>query len=356
MGDFAARVLQWFQAHGRKDLPWQVEPTPYRVWVSEIMLQQTQVSTVIPYYLRFIAAFPDIAKLAAAEIDEVLHHWSGLGYYARARNLHQAAIKIMNEHGGEFPVSFEDIVALPGIGRSTAGAIQALSRDERHPILDGNVKRVLARFHAIDGWPGRTTVLRVLWERAERHTPQENVAAYTQAMMDLGAAVCTRTKPRCKICPLSGECAAHAAGCETDFPGRREKKEKPLKRTQMIVVHADGAVFLERRPPAGIWGGLFSFPEIDPRADAGDWCEATLNISPVETRHLSTVRHSFTHYDLDIEPTAVRVVAQSRNLAEGDDQIWYELAAPKRIGIAAPVAGLIEELKSEQFLSNDPNR
>jgi A/G-specific adenine glycosylase len=230
------------------------------VWVSEIMLQQTQVATVIPYYLRFMESFPDVTSLADAEIDDVLHHWSGLGYYARARNLHQAAITIRNHFSGEFPEAFDDVVALPGIGRSTAGAILALSRDESHPILDGNVKRVLARYHAVDGWPGKAGVSRILWEYAEKHTPTENVTAHTQAMMDLGATICTRTSPRCAECPLATECRAHAMGREVDFPGRREKKARPLRKTQMILVWGENSVFLERRPPSGIWGGLWSFP------------------------------------------------------------------------------------------------
>ncbi len=355
MDEFAGKVLQWYASHGRKDLPWQVEPTPYRVWVSEIMLQQTQVATVIPYYERFMRAFPDVVSLAAAEIDDVLHHWSGLGYYARARNLHTAAGLIMDEHGKEFPTTFETIVALPGIGRSTAGAILALSRNERHPILDGNVKRVLARYHAIDGWPGKSSVSQALWQCAELHTPADSVAAYTQAMMDLGATVCTRTKPRCTLCPLAKDCAAHASGRETDYPGRREKKPKPLRRTQMVLVCAGDSVFLERRPPSGIWGGLWSFPEIDPLQDVSSWCEQTLNISPREMQHWQTVRHSFTHYDLDIEPTAVRVDTRSRTVADGNDHIWYVFDSPQQIGLAAPVAGLIEKLKSRESATHGPN-
>ena len=355
MDDFAVRILQWFASHGRKDLPWQQNPTPYRVWVSEIMLQQTQVATVIPYYLRFMESFPDVTSLADAEIDDVLHHWSGLGYYARARNLHQAAITIRDQCGGEFPEAFYDVVALPGIGRSTAGAILALSRDECHPILDGNVKRVLARYHAVAGWPGKTGVSRTLWEYAEKHTPTANVPAYTQAMMDLGATICSRSGPCCAECPLVAECRAHATGREADFPGRREKKAKPLRKTQMILVWGENSVFLERRPPSGIWGGLWSFPEIEPQQDASSWCEETLNASPVEIERWPTVRHSFTHYDLDIEPTAVRVEKLSRTVADSDDRVWYEFYSPQQVGIAAPVAGLIEKLKLEELLTNVPN-
>jgi A/G-specific adenine glycosylase len=347
--------LNWFASHGRKDLPWQSEPTPYRVWVSEIMLQQTQVATVIPYFQRFMESFPDAISLANAGIDEVLHHWSGLGYYARARNLHKAAISIRDEFGGEFPESFDDVLNLPGVGRSTAGAILALSRGERHPILDGNVKRVLTRYHAVDGWPGNTRVSRKLWHYAEQHTPDEQLAAYTQAMMDLGATICTRTRPRCVECPLVANCLAHASARETDFPGRREKKEKPLRTTQMILVFANQSVFLERRPPSGIWGGLWSFPEIDPQEDARSWCEHALNTSPLDTQYWTTVRHSFTHYDLDIEPIAVRVDKLSSTVADSDDHIWYELDSPRQIGIAAPVADLIDKLKAEESANNVPN-
>ena len=355
MNNFAVKVLTWFESHGRKDLPWQQGPAPYSVWVSEIMLQQTQVATVTPYYLRFMQSFPDVNRLADADIDDVLHHWSGLGYYARARNLHKAATIIRDKFDGEFPATFDDAVALPGIGRSTAGAILALSRDARHPILDGNVKRVLARYHAVEGWPGRTAVSRILWKYAEQHTPIDDLAAYTQAMMDLGATICTRTAPRCGDCPIADDCEAHTLGRQTEFPGRREKKAKPLKKTQMILVHADEAVFLERRPPSGIWGGLWSFPEIDLEEDAAVWCEQRLNTTLVNLERWSTVRHSFTHYDLDIDPVAVRVDKQSRTVDDNADRIWYELESPQQVGIAAPVADLIEKLKTEELAKNVPN-
>lgn len=346
MDDFADRLLDWFDGHGRKDLPWQKDPTPYRVWVSEIMLQQTQVATVTRFYLRFMESFPGIVVLAAAIEDDVLHHWSGLGYYARARNLHKAAQTIRDEHGGEFPTSFDDVVALPGIGRSTAGAILALSRGERHAILDGNAKRVLARYHAVDGWPGKPAIAEKLWSFAERHTPNESVAAFTQAIMDLGATICTRTSPGCAVCPLSMDCVAHKLGLQTDFPGRREKKAKPLKTTQMVLVYANDAVFLERRPPAGIWGGLWSFPEIDPNDDASDWCRQALNALPVATNRWATVRHSFSHYDLDIEPVAVKLHSIAGVADDTADRIWYELDSPQQLGIAAPVSNLIEKLRA----------
>ena len=348
MNKFAGKVLGWAELNGRSHLPWQLNPTPYRVWVSEIMLQQTQVATVTPYYLRFMQSFPDAGALADADIDDVLHRWSGLGYYARARNLHKAAIIIRDQFRGEFPPSFDDVVALPGIGRSTAGAILALSRGERHAILDGNVKRVLARYHAVEGWPGKSAVSRTLWDHAEQHTPTKSVAAYTQAMMDLGATICTKTRPNCNACPLANDCDAHALGRETDFPGRSDKVSKPLKKTQMILVRADAAVYLERRPPSGIWGGLWSFPEIGPNEDAASWCEQRLNATPVDLQRWQTVRHSFTHYDLDIVPIAVRVQNATHAVADTGDRIWYELDSPQQVGMAAPVTSLIKKLKLEQ--------
>lgn len=345
MAAFAERVLDWFEQHGRNDLPWQQDPTPYRVWISEIMLQQTQVATVIPYYERFMASFADVDALASADLDEVLHHWSGLGYYARARNLHKAAVVIRDQYGSRFPERFEDVVALPGIGRSTAGAILALSRDQRHAILDGNVKRVLTRFYAVNGWPGRTSVAKELWDYAGKNTPESGVAAYTQAMMDLGATVCTRSNPACDRCPLAYECAAHAAGTAAEYPGRKPKREKPRRRTHMIMVRRQDSVYLERRPATGIWGGLYSFPEVDSAADVADWCERVLNSRPVSVRTRETLSHSFTHYDLDICPLQVDI--EPTGVADKDDTVWYTPHAPQPIGLAAPVRVLIQELELE---------
>lgn len=343
--DFADRVLAWFAKHGRKDLPWQKNPTPYRVWISEIMLQQTQVTTVIPYFQRFMNSFQDIDALADANIDDVLHHWSGLGYYARARNLHKAAVLIRDRYNSEFPATFDDVVALPGIGRSTAGAILSLSRNERHAILDGNVKRVLARHSAVDGWPGQTSVAQKLWLLAETHTPDAAVAAYTQAMMDLGATVCTRTKPNCNECPLAIDCVAREAGRVADFPGKKEKKLKPLRRTVMALLHVDGSIYLERRPATGIWGGLWSFPELRDDDELTEWCEERIDVSPIEIEQWDVVRHSFTHFDLDIEPISVRVMPRSSKVADGGDHVWYDMHSPQKLGIAAPVSGLIAKLK-----------
>ena len=259
---FAERLLTWFHGHGRRDLPWQRNINAYRVWVSEIMLQQTQVKTVIPYYERFMARFPTVHDLAGAELDDVLHHWTGLGYYARGRNLHGAARVIVDDHGGELPPSVEELAALPGIGRSTAGAIAAIAGGVRAPILDGNVKRVLARFHAVSGYPGEAAVAKTLWGLADEHTPDRRVADYTQAIMDLGATLCTRSRPGCSNCPVAERCQALAADQIDRYPGRKPKKEKPVRAARMFIVHdGEGACLLERRPDEGIWGGLWTPPE-----------------------------------------------------------------------------------------------
>ncbi|MGI9202002.1 MAG: A/G-specific adenine glycosylase [Woeseiaceae bacterium] len=342
MTDFAARVLSWFDNHGRKDLPWQQDINPYRVWISEIMLQQTQVQTVIPYYERFMQSFPDLQSLAEADIDSVLQHWSGLGYYARARNLHQAAGVIRDDFSGEFPTAFDDVVELPGIGRSTAGAILAIAGKQRHSILDGNVKRVLARHAAVAGWPGKTDVSKQLWVLAEARTPQQRVADYTQAIMDLGATLCTRSKPNCAACPVASDCEAHIADDVTAYPGRKPKKVKPLRQTTMVIAIDNAAVFLQRRPPVGIWGGLWSLPEV---VDVSDWCRATLNVEPGETEERQVLRHSFSHYDLDIKPVVVHVAAASRKVADSPDMTWYVPDEEPPGGIAAPVQQIINSLR-----------
>jgi len=346
VANFAERLTTWFDHHGRKDLPWQTNPTAYRVWISEIMLQQTQVATVIPYYLRFIEKFPTVASLAESSMDEVLHLWSGLGYYARARNLHKAAVAIRDRHGDEFPLDVTAVMDLPGVGRSTAGAILALADQQRHPILDGNVKRVLARYHAVEGWPGATTVANVLWKFAEEYTPHHRVADYTQAIMDLGATRCTRTQPQCASCPLSDDCRAHALGRETEYPGKRPKKTKPLKTTHMLLAHHAGMLYLERRPPQGIWGGLWSLPEFTDMDAVLEWCEQTLNAPALEVEQWDVLRHSFSHYDLDIQPVAVHLESASKKVADTDQALWYTLAAPPGIGLATPVKTLIDNLHS----------
>jgi len=347
--DFASRLLAWYDKHGRKNLPWQRDRSTYRVWVSEIMLQQTQVQTVIPYFERFMQSFPDVTSLADARLDDVLHLWSGLGYYARARNLHSAAEIICDKHGGEIPETFEAVVALPGIGRSTAGAILSLALGQRHPILDGNAKRVLARHAAIEAWPGKTSVSRRLWDLAEESTPAARVDAYTQAIMDLGATLCTRTSPVCGSCPVHADCKALSLGDVEQYPGRKPKKDKPLRQTTMVLAVANGAVYLERRPASGIWGGLWSLPEV---SDVDEWCSRRFAASAVDIESWGNLRHSFSHYDLDISPVVVRVATVSSKVADEGDSTWYQFEESPPGGIAAPVMKLIDTLKNSTRVTN----
>jgi A/G-specific adenine glycosylase len=340
---FAARLLAWHARHGRHDLPWQKRRTSYRVWVSEIMLQQTQVTTVIPYYARFMARFPTLQSLADAPQDEVLHLWTGLGYYARARNLQAAAQFIRDEHGGRFPKDLGSMQALPGIGRSTAGAILALSAGQRHPILDGNVKRVLTRHGAIPGWPGDKRVEEKLWLLAEANTPKARVADYTQAIMDLGATLCTRSKPRCDECPVAADCKARKLGKQMDFPASKPRKALPVRRTRMLMLVADGAVLLEKRPPAGIWGGLWGFPELGPDADVAAWCRERFGAAPRSMKAREELRHTFSHFHLDIEPLEVRLSAAAA-VADAAATRWLPLGETPRLGLAAPVKRLLESL------------
>jgi A/G-specific adenine glycosylase len=346
MDDFSRRVLAWYESHGRKDLPWQHPLTPYRVWISEIMLQQTQVNTVIPYYLRFIERFPDLQTLARAPLDEVLHLWSGLGYYARARNLHAAARRVCDHCGGEFPTRIEHMLKLPGVGRSTAGAILALALGERHPILDGNVKRVVARYHAVEGWPGQASVEQRLWELAETHTPLTHVAEYTQAIMDLGATVCTRSRPRCEACPLQLECKAHRSGQEMEFPSTRPKQTLPVRHTTFVILqNLGGEVLLEQRPPAGVWGGLWSFPECPAGTDPSQWCQKELGYAVQGAQYGPLLQHIFSHFRLLITPVYVQVQKQLFGVMESRPALWYKDTDLIPLGLAAPVTKLIKSLK-----------
>lgn len=339
----ADRLVRWQRAHGRHDLPWQRDPTPYRVWVSEVMLQQTRVATVIPYFEAFMRRFPALEDLARAPLDDVLAHWSGLGYYSRARNLHRAAGICLEEHGGELPEEFESLMALPGIGRSTAGAIQALARDEPHPILDGNARRVLARYHGVPGWPGETRVSKRLWAIAAEHTPRREAAAYTQAIMDLGASVCTRTRPACPACPLHDDCQARRQGNPEAYPGRRPRRERPHRETAMLVIHdGRGRVLLERRPPSGIWGGLWSLPEADPDDPAGPEMQRRLGLDLAPGPRLSPLRHGFTHYELTIHPLRCRAGDDPARIMETGDRAWFAAEEALALGLPRPVRALLE--------------
>ncbi len=341
----APLLVDWWSRCGRTDLPWQREPTRYRVWVSEIMLQQTQVATVERYYDRFIAAFPDVAALATAEPDDVLHLWSGLGYYARARNLWKAAKLVVDQHGGEVPGDRDVLESLPGIGRSTAAAILALADDQSGAILDGNAKRVYARVFRIAGWPGHGAVQRTLWEIAAACTPTTGAGVFTQAIMDLGATVCRRSNPACDRCPLAAQCGARADGAVDAYPGRRSPRVKPRRSAILVIaVRDDGAVLLLRRPDMGIWGGLWCFPEVESVESVADWCLAELGRLPEQTRVRPVFHHSFTHFDLDMTPVEVRLARPDARAMDGDGRLWYNRADPAAVGLAAPVARLLERI------------
>jgi len=343
----AARLVAWHDDAGRHGLPWQRDRSAYRVWVSEIMLQQTQVATVVPYFERFIARFPAVRALADAGIDEVLHLWTGLGYYARARNLHRAAKLISDQHGGEFPQTLDEVMELPGVGRSTAGAILALSGGARHPILDGNVKRVLARYYAIDGALGDKATLARLWELAEHNTPADAVATYTQAIMDLGATLCAR-KPRCVACPIASDCRARLEGRQDELPAAKRRAARRRRHAVMLVARDASSVLLVQRPPKGIWGGLWCLPEFGDREAAEAFVSRDLVQASLASAALPEIEHSFTHFDLLITPILARCRGAQRVHDGGPDQatqMWYDLAQPARVGLPAPIKTLLETLR-----------
>lgn len=340
---FSKKLLGWHTKHGRHDFPWQQNRTLYRVWVSEIMLQQTQVITVIPYFERFMSRFPNIQDLANAEQDEVLHLWTGLGYYARARNLHKAAQTIRDEYANQFPEEYEVVLALPGIGRSTAGAILAQALGQQHVILDGNVKRVLTRLYAIEGWPGKKDIENQLWKLAESLTPQAQLADYTQAIMDLGATACAR-KPTCTSCPVIDLCEAHQQGNVTSYPTPKKRKALPVKSTHMLVLqNNEGGIMLEQRPPSGIWGGLWSLPEYSEDTLEGiqKWCEKRLGLLIDNIESLPLFRHTFSHFHLDITPIACQVKSPANHVMEASNRVWYNTQRPESLGLPAPVVKIL---------------
>ena len=329
---FANKVIEYYERHGRKHLPWQQSNDPYPIWLSEVMLQQTQVTTVIPYFEKFIVELPTVKHLAEASDDKVMSLWSGLGYYSRARNLHKAAKMVMQQFAGEFPKQQEQLEQLPGVGRSTAGAIASFAFGQPTAILDGNVKRVLARCYTIQGWPGHGKVLKELWYRAEQNTPKHSTAKYNQAMMDIGALICTRSSPKCEKCPLSERCLALKQDQIALFPGKKAKKERPSKAVYWLVQINNGSVLLYKRQPHGIWGGLWSLPEIEQQETA-----------PEHMEELAPFVHKFSHYDLHIQPL---LVEKSPNIGimETAQSDWFSMSTIADIGVPAPVGKLIKAL------------
>jgi A/G-specific adenine glycosylase len=343
----ADRVVAWQRQHGRHDLPWQGTFDAYRIWLSEVMLQQTQVATVIPYFERFIARFPDLQALAAAPVDEVMAAWAGLGYYSRARNLHRCAQRVVADHGGTFPRSSAELARLPGIGRSTAAAIAVFAHGERAAILDGNVKRVLARHFGVEGYPGAAATGRELWRLAEAELPVTAIESYTQGLMDLGATICLRRRPRCGACPLEGSCVAAREGRVEELPAPRPARVRPLRSaTVALIVDERGAVVLERRAPAGIWGGLMSAPEFDADlTDAELEAEVTsrLGLQATVVRYLEPLRHEFSHYSFVMRPRLVRVTG-ARAIADAAGYAWLDADAVRAAALPAPVRRLLQML------------
>jgi len=338
---FSQQVVDWYEIHGRKTLPWQLGKTPYKVWVSEVMLQQTQVATVIPYFERFMSSFPTVIDLANAPEDEVLHHWTGLGYYARARNLHKAAKKVRDEYAGKFPETLETVMDLPGVGRSTAGAILSLSLGQPHPILDGNVKRVLARFFLVSGWYGVKAVENELWSLSDSVTPKNNVTQFNQAMMDLGASHCSRTKPNCLACPLQEKCLAHLEGKTKEFPNSKPKKEKPKKQAYHLIIKSTDKLLMEKRPNSGIWGGLFSFFEFE-TLEAMNVFIAQQGLDG-QLSYLEPFVHVFSHFELTITPS---VLALSRipDVVHDNAIIWFDITQPPSVGLSTPTKKMVKEI------------
>ncbi|WP_101775500.1 A/G-specific adenine glycosylase [Pasteurella oralis] len=359
---FAHAVLNWYAKFGRKHLPWQQNKSLYGVWLSEVMLQQTQVATVIPYFERFIKTFPNVTALANAPLDEVLHLWTGLGYYARARNLHKAAQTIRDQYNGEFPTDFEQVWALTGIGRSTAGAVLSSCLNAPYPILDGNVKRVLSRYFAISGWAGEKKIEEQLWQLSAQVTPTEQVADFNQAMMDIGAMVCTRSKPKCDLCPLKGTCQANLQQNWQDYPGKKPKKTLPERSSYFLILNAKGKVALEQRENSGIWGGLYCFPQFESKRDV----LAFLHKQGISYyQEWTSFRHTFSHFHLDIYPIYADIDMQdsiqdrsdwkkvAENKREYESNVlsrvkyWYDPQNPEQIGLATPVKNLLV-----QFIRN----
>ena len=366
---FAQAVLTWYDKFGRKHLPWQQNKTLYGVWLSEVMLQQTQVATVIPYFERFVKTFPNLTALADAPLDEVLHLWTGLGYYARARNLHKAAQVMCDQYCGKFPTEFEQVLALPGVGRSTAGAILSSCLNAPYAILDGNVKRVLSRYFAVNGWPGEKKTEDRLWQLTGEVTPNAQVADFNQAMMDLGAMVCTRSKPKCGLCPLQSNCRANAEQNWQAYPGKKPKKALPERESYFLLLEKDGKVALEQRENAGLWGGLYCFPQF---ADKQELLAYLASKGIQQYQEWAAFRHTFSHFHLDIYPIYARFDDQTnpedvdrsdwKKVAEKQNQYqsallsavkyWYDPQNPDPIGLATPVKNLLTQYVRNRYGKN----
>lgn len=344
MSSFAVRLLDWYQKNGRHDLPWQKNKSLYSTWVSEIMLQQTQVATAIPYFDRFMQRFPDIGTLAQSSQDDVLLHWAGLGYYSRARNLHKAAVIISEEYQGRFPEVYEAVLALPGIGPSTAGAILAQVLNQHHAILDGNVKRVLARYQAMAGWPGQAKVAEQLWRWAKTYTPEKDVADYTQAIMDLGATICTRSSAKCDACPLNDDCVAFNNGQVTEFPTKKPRKVIPTREKRFLIIrNSKGHFLMEKRPPTGIWGGLWSLPELSMEQSVSEAVNRNWQLIVDDYSDLPVFRHTFSHFHLDITPCEVHVASAAQVVS--DDERYQWRADLSQLALAAPVSNIMQVAK-----------
>ncbi|BCM26160.1 A/G-specific adenine glycosylase [Methyloradius palustris] len=344
MSEFATRLIAWQKVHGRHDLPWQNTRDPYAIWVSEIMLQQTQVTAVIGYYAKFMQRFPDIATLANATQEEVLQYWSGLGYYSRARNLHKAAQTIMAEHGGQFPQDFEVIQQLSGIGRSTAAAIASFAFNQPQTILDGNVKRVLARHYLVEGWPGLPKVEKQLWVLAEGLLPEHGMVAYTQGLMDLGATLCTRSKPKCLLCPLNSTCSAYQQNRVKELPASKPRKVSPQKQTTMLLLLNGNEVMLEKRPSSGIWGGLWSLPEIGMHEIAVEVAASRFGLQTEVEEPLPLVNHAFTHFKLEITPQPLQLLHKPLQ-ANAPNIIWLPIEDAIDAALPTPVRNILKSLK-----------
>lgn len=340
MHSFSSRLIAWQRTHGRHDLPWQ-SANAYHVWLSEIMLQQTQVATVIPYYQRFVEAFPTIAALASASEEQVLAHWSGLGYYARGRNLHRAAQIIVEKHHGEFPREFEQILELPGIGRSTAAAICALAYHERRAILDGNVKRVLARYCGISGSPSVKSVEAHLWQQAEVLLPQRDIAGYIQAQMDLGATLCTRSKPKCDECPVRSDCVALQSGRVSELPTPRPRKAVPEKNTTFLLLMHGNDILLEKRPGSGIWGGLWCPPQLDNGQDVVEDYVQRSGVKVSKRVELAEFTHTFTHFKLHITPVLLRLAHKPHQVQQAGS-VWLDVEEALQAAIPTPVRAMLK--------------